>query len=142
MPVGRSDGDQLIELARLAETYGSGVSSPDGGPERDPRRCTGHPSGGAPQEPLLQSALTEPTAIARGTVSCTGIDYCSLALIESKGYARDTIAAIEASGAVKAGKRELVRLSCRLRNHQAADIGRSGRRTRTGDRVIETVDIL
>jgi ferredoxin-nitrite reductase len=40
-------------------------------------------------EPLLSDLPYNPTPILRGLVSCTGIDYCHMALIETKGWAVD-----------------------------------------------------
>ena len=141
VPVGRATGDQMLELARLADACGDGVRFTTG----QNVIVTGVPDSKLEallQEPLLQELRYQPSAIARGSVSCTGMDYCSLALIETKGYAAQVIADIEAS------------MGCSLPvtvnwsgcpagcgSHQASDIGLLGRRTRVGDEIIDTVDI-
>ena len=142
VPIGRADGDQMLELARLAETYGSGSVRFTTGQNVILADVPDSRLGGLLEEPLLAQLPHAPSGIARGTVSCTGMDYCSLALIETKSYARDVIDAIEKS---LPGTRPVsVNWSgcpAGCGNHQAADIGLVGRRTRVGDEIVDTVDL-
>jgi len=142
VPVGRSDGDHFLELARLIEKYGGG----------DARFTTNQNIvvTGVPdamlaaflEEPLLKDMPYAPSPIARGTVSCTGVDYCSLALVETKGYALETIRAIEATDIDRDVTVNWSGCPAGCGNHQAADIGLMGRKMRLGNEVIETVDIF
>jgi sulfite reductase (ferredoxin) len=87
--VGRSSGTQLWQVADLAEAYGSGTI-----------RTTTEQKLlvlDVPEENLadLLSALDDldlqakPSVFRRGTMACTGIEFCKLAIVETKGRARD-----------------------------------------------------
>ncbi len=158
VPVGRSNAAQFEELARLADAYGSGevrftidqnvilVNVPD------------YALPDLLAEPLLKELRPDPSPVLRGTVSCIGVDYCNLALAETKGVARQVIehlermervAPVELAGGT--ASRRLPRRPVTLHwsgcpaacgNHQAADIGFLGGRTRIGSEVVETFDIF
>jgi ferredoxin-nitrite reductase len=78
----------------------------------------------------------------RGLVSCTGIDYCNLALIDTKNLALSLSADLEG----KLGGREpmTIRWSgcpAGCGNHAVADIGLEGKRVKLGGEVVDAVDI-
>ena len=62
--------------------------------------------GGLAEEPLLGELRYDPSEIMRGLVSCTGMDYCHFALIETKGWALKTARSLEA----KLGKTQPLRI--------------------------------
>jgi len=144
VPVGRITAPQLAELARLSETYGSG----------DVRITTGQNviiAGVADtnvpaliREPLIGELPYDPSGVMRGLVSCTGIDYCHMALIETKELALKTAIALEESlGATK----KLLTMHwsgcpAGCGNHAAADIGFLGKNVKLGDEVVDAVDIF
>jgi sulfite reductase (ferredoxin) len=82
--VGRSSGTQLWQLAELAEAYGSGRVRTTAQQKLIlldvPAERTGE----------LADALAEhdlqvaPSAFRRGTMACTGIEFCKLAIVETK----------------------------------------------------------
>jgi ferredoxin-nitrite reductase len=85
VPVGRSNADQLDQLADLAEMYGSSEI-----------RLTADQNVIIPhvhesilpdllKEPLLQLLSPDPAGPLRGLVSCTGKDFCHFALNDTKG---------------------------------------------------------
>ena len=74
----------------------------------------------------------------RGTVSCTGIDYCHYSLIETKERAVETAQALEKIGA-QTGQISLFWSGCA--NHALADIGLVGKLVRADGRIIEAVDV-
>ena len=87
VPTGRTCADDMTELARLALVYGSGairltvsqnVIIADV-PEANLTALL--------DEPLLSRLSPDPGPFTRGLVSCTGNDYCNLALIETKSSA-------------------------------------------------------
>lgn len=143
VPVGRATGTQLLELARLSEVYGSGEVRLTIGqnaiiPNVADARLTQLLA-----EPLLQQLRYDPSPVARGTVSCTGKDYCSMALIETKSYALELVDAMERAGV---GKHPIsVNWSgcpAGCGNHQVADIGFVGRQTRIDGRIVDAVDVF
>ncbi|HEY3109131.1 MAG TPA: ferredoxin--nitrite reductase [Chloroflexota bacterium] len=154
VPVGRSSAAQLEELARLADAYGSGevrftidqnvliVNVPD------------RALSALLAEPLLRELRPDPSPVMRGTVSCIGVDYCNLALAETKGAARLIVDHLESVLYEPDGHGDEKRLRLRpvtmnwsgcpaaCGNHQAADIGFLGGKTRIGSEVVETFDIF
>ncbi|MCZ8514920.1 nitrite/sulfite reductase [Paenibacillus filicis] len=88
IPVGRLSGDEFAELARVADTYGDGTI-----------RTTVSQDiviSGVMNE-LVEKALTEsvferltpnPNLFMSRTVSCTGNEFCNLAVVETKERAR------------------------------------------------------
>jgi sulfite reductase (ferredoxin) len=92
---GRSSGTQLWQVAELAAAYGSGTI-----------RTTTEQKLlilDVPEENLesLLTALSdldlqaEPSPFRRGTMACTGIEFCKLAIVETKGRARDLYTELE-----------------------------------------------
>lgn len=145
VPVGRTDATQCDELARLAERYGTGelrftieqnviiVNVPD------------YVLPDLLAEPLLQTLRPTPTHAERGTVSCIGVDYCNLALAETKGAARDVVAHLDAA----VPQREMRPITMNWSgcpaacgNHQASDIGFLGGKARINGQVVETFDVF
>ncbi len=84
VPVGRMHGLELVELARLAETYG------DGGVRigTDQNFIVS----GVPEErlddllaePLMTTYSPFPGPFERGVVACTGSEFCRFAVVETK----------------------------------------------------------
>ena len=50
----------------------------------------------APQEPLFQKYMIEAPPLSRGLVSCTGAQFCGIALIETKNRALAIVEKLEA----------------------------------------------
>ena len=134
---------QLAEVARLAETYGSGEVRFTTEPNliipniSDPglRELT--------QEPLLKELPYNPPEILRGFVVCTGIDFCDLALIDTKARALPMTRALAAR---LADRKEPLRMHwsgcpAGCGNHQLADIGFEGTKVRVNNKVVEAVDV-
>jgi sulfite reductase (ferredoxin) len=93
--VGRVSGSTLLALADLAESHGSRRI-----------RLTPHQKllvldVEQPQvEPLVQALAgiglqARPSLFRRNTMACTGIEYCKLAIVETKGLAAKTVATLE-----------------------------------------------
>ncbi|MGM3305634.1 ferredoxin--nitrite reductase [Anabaena sp. WFMT] len=142
IPVGRLYADDMFEIARLAEVYGSGEirftveqniiipNIPDSG-------LTTFFT-----EPILERFAVNPGLLMRSLVSCTGAQFCNFALIETKNRALAMIKVLES---------ELI-LSRPVRIHwtgcpnscgqpQVADIGLMGTKVRKNGKMSEGVDI-
>ncbi|NHC36817.1 ferredoxin--nitrite reductase [Scytonema millei] len=142
VPIGRLYAQDMFEVARLAEVYGSGeirltveqnIIIPN---IPDSRLRT------FLAEPLLQRFSIEPETLTRGLVSCTGAQFCNFALIETKNRALATIKALEAELTFT----QPVRIhwtgcpnSCG--QPQVADIGLMGTKARKDGKPVEGVDI-
>ncbi len=141
VPTGRTNGEQLSELARLAEEYGSSevrltidqnailVNVPAG--RLDALLA----------EPLMTVLRPDAPKHLRGLVTCTGNDYCNLAQINTKPRAWAIAEAVAADM-----KRMLTvnwsgcQAGCG--NHPVSDIGIMGKNVRVGDEVVEGADVF
>ncbi|MBW4632520.1 MAG: ferredoxin--nitrite reductase [Iphinoe sp. HA4291-MV1] len=142
VPVGRLYAEDMFEIARLAEVYGSGEI-----------RLTVEQNIIIPNiadslletfltEPVLDKFTVNPTLLMRSLVSCTGSQFCNFALIETKNRALAIIKALEAE----------LELTHPVRIHwtgcpnscgqpQVADIGLMGTKVRKNGKAVEGVDI-
>lgn len=142
IPVGRLHAEDMFEIGRLAEVYGSGEI-----------RLTVEQNLIIPNipdiviatlltEPLLEKFPINPELLTRGVVSCTGGQFCNFALIETKNRALAMAKALEAE----------VELTRPVRIHwtgcpnscgqpQVADIGLMGTKIRKNGKTVEGVDI-
>jgi sulfite reductase (ferredoxin) len=93
--VGRSAGNQLGQLADLAQAHGS-----------DRVRLTPYQKllvldvADEQVEPLVEALRgigleARPSAWRRGTMACTGIEYCKLAIVETKARGEELVARLE-----------------------------------------------
>ncbi|MEN9279121.1 MAG: hypothetical protein Q6K92_12020, partial [Thermostichus sp. DG_1_5_bins_95] len=96
VPVGRLSALEMMELAHLAEVYGSGELRLT--VEQNVLIPNVPDSRLAPllKEPLLQKFSPNPGPLQRGLVSCTGNQFCNFALIETKNRAIALIEELEA----------------------------------------------
>lgn len=142
VPVGRLNAQDMFDVARIAEVYGSGeirltleqnVIIPNIPDSRLEAFLA---------EPLLEKFSPNPEPLSRALVSCTGSQFCNFALIETKNRAMATIKALEAE----------LTLSRPVRIHwtgcpnscgqpQVADIGLMGTKVRKDGKAAEGVDL-
>lgn len=143
IPTGRVNRDQLEELARLADEYGNG----------EIRLTTGQnaiipcvPAGRVNQlfqEDLLRQFSPNPSPFVRGLVACVGTDYCNLALIETKRRAIELSGALEQKMPLSVNPLTIHWSGCPAGcgNHQAADIGFRGFKTKIDGKLVDAVAI-
>src|SRR5439155_26516791 len=81
VPVGRITAEQLSDVARLAESYGTGDVRLTIGQNLVIPNVPDNAVSRLRDEPLLNDFPVDPPGVIRGLVSCTGIDYCHFALI-------------------------------------------------------------
>jgi nitrite reductase/ring-hydroxylating ferredoxin subunit len=102
-----------------------------------------HKIGELTEEPVLKELRYDPSEVMRGLVSCTGMDYCHFALIETKGWALKTARALE----TKLGKTRPLRMHwsgcpAGCGNHATADIGLLGKNIKMNGEIVEAVDVF
>jgi nitrite reductase/ring-hydroxylating ferredoxin subunit len=92
---------------------------------------------------VLRELRYDPSEVMRGLVTCTWMDYCHFALIDTKGWALKSARALE----TKLGKTQQLRMhwsgcpaSCG--NHAVADIGLLGKNIKLNGEVVEAVDVF
>jgi ferredoxin-nitrite reductase len=152
VPVGRMHGIELVELARLAETYG------DGGVRIGIDQnfiVSGVPEDRLDDllaEPLLKTYPPFPGPFERGVVACTGSEFCRFAVVETKEravkWARALDAELSAHGADGGGQGDagVIRMhfsgcSASCAQPQIADIGFRGDIAHVDEHIEEAVDI-
>jgi ferredoxin-nitrite reductase len=142
-PVGRVRGDQLIELARIAEVYGRGelrlTPSQNVLIPHIPDALLGELT----REPLLRELPYNPSEIQRGLVSCTGTDFCNLALIDTK--TRALALAREFETRIEASRPLTVRWSgcpASCGNHHTADVGLQGCKVKLNGKIVDGVHVF
>lgn len=142
--VGRMSGLDLIEAARLAETFGDGEIRL----ATDQNLIlTGVPDDNLDAllaEPLLRTHSPFPKPFQRGVVACTGNEFCRLAIVETKARALEW--ARELDERVDLGGADIVRLhfsgcSASCAQPQIADVGFRGETAKAADAIVEAVDI-
>ncbi|HEY9907124.1 MAG TPA: ferredoxin--nitrite reductase [Thermosynechococcaceae cyanobacterium] len=143
IPIGRLFAEEMFELARMADVYGSGELRLTVEQNLIIPNVPSSRLEALLQEPLLQKRFSiQPDNVSRWLVSCTGSQFCSFAMIETKNRALAMIKALEAE----------LTLPNPVRIHwtgcpnscgqpQVADIGLMGTKGRKNGQVVEAVDI-
>jgi ferredoxin-nitrite reductase len=142
VPVGRLDAQDMFDLARLAEVYGSAevrltveqnVIIPNILDENLEDFLT---------EPLLQKFSIEPQPLQRALVSCTGSQFCNFALIETKNRASALAKQLDAELEIPSSVR-IHWTGCpnSCGQPQVADIGLMGTKVRKDGKTVEGVDL-
>ncbi|MDR7417074.1 MAG: ferredoxin--nitrite reductase [Armatimonadota bacterium] len=140
VPVGRLRAEQLLELARLSERYGAGEVRFTPSQNVILPHVPESRLGALLEEPLLRELPPDPPPVLRGLVSCTGTDYCNLALVDTKRRAL----ALARSLQERVSRPVTVHWSgcpAGCGNHEVADIGLVGKKVRIGEEVVEAVDV-
>mgnify|MGYP000041246762 FL=1 len=143
--VGRLPAEEAIDLADLADEYGSGEvrltrrQNPiivDVDPDRVDELLA---------EPLLAKHRPEPNPFVRGAMACTGTEFCSLALVETKArtaamlrWLRDNV---DLPDDVDQLKIHFSGCTADCGQANTADIGLLGMRARKDGEMVEAVDI-
>ena len=151
VPTGRMLGTDLIELADLAGTYGNGEL------RTTPNQNFVLPNVGGDrleallEEPLLERYSPDPRPFARGIVTCTGAEFCSYGVVETKTRALRWARALdewtEASDRIDADELpDAVRIhlsgcSASCAQPQIADIGLRGERYRDDISEVPAADV-
>lgn len=143
VPVGRLHVIQVEQAARVAETFGDGTVRLTPSQNLVLTGVSGSRLGALLAEPLLTTLRHDPAPSVRGTIACTGIGLCDLALTDTKGdalnVARDLAQTLPQCGQPLSINWSGCPAGCG--NHQAADIGLQGGKARIGDVVQEVYQI-
>ena len=144
VPVGRITTAQLRQVADVAERYGNGDIRVTVAQNLVITNIPESRIGALADEPLFQELPYHPSPILRGLVSCTGNDYCHMALIDTKAYAIDIARELERRTAGKKIQPLTMHWSgcpagCGL--HQVATIGLQGCRSRVNGQVVDAAHV-
>ncbi len=142
IPIGRLYAQDMFDLARMAEVYGTGEIRFSVEQNLIIPNIPNSRLETFLKEPLLERFSVNPDNLMRGLVSCTGSQFCGFALIETKNRAQAMIKALSAELSVP----QPIRIhwtgcpnSCG--QPQVADIGLMGTKGRKNGKVVEAVDI-
>lgn len=143
VPVGRMDASELVELARLADEYGDGTIGTCNTQNVLIRNIPKDKIAAFQAEPLIVNRFKlQPNTFVGYAVSCTGTEYCNLAIVETKERMRALALYLD----------ETVELDTPLRIHmigcpnscgqrQIGDIGLQGALVKTPSGMVEAFDI-
>ena len=144
VPVGRLQAAEVEQAADIAERYADGTLRLTPGQNVVLTGVSGTRLRALFDEPLLATLRHDPAPSIRGTVACTGIGLCDLALTDTKGHALEVARALE-TVLPSCGRPLSVNWSgcpAGCGNHHAADIGLQGGKARIGDTVQEVYQVF
>jgi len=143
IPTGRVNPDQLDELARLSDVYGHGEIRLTTGQNAIIPNVPADRVAKLLEEPLLKQLSPRPSYFVRGLVACVGTDYCNLALIETKSRAIALSQALHSKVGTGVNPLTIHWSGCPAGcgNHQAADIGLRGFKTKIEGKIVDAVAI-
>lgn len=143
VPTGRVTPDDLYELARLADGYGTGHLRLTTAQNVIIPGVSLHRVQQLLHEPLLAKFSPSASRFVRGLVTCIGTDFCNLALIDTKGPALALARTLESRLGTAGAPLTMHWSGCQAGcgNHQAADIGLRGHRATVDGKVVDAVAI-
>ncbi|RDZ48512.1 ferredoxin--nitrite reductase [Haloferax sp. Atlit-19N] len=143
--VGRMGVDDTKELARVADEYGSGEIRVT---QRQNVIITDVPEeklDALQDEELLDHYSPDPHPFMRGSIACTGTEFCSLSIVETKNrqvrYARWLKENVELPAGVEDFHIHLSGCTASCAQPQIADISLRGMKTRKDGEPVEALDI-
>ncbi|MFB6195463.1 MAG: rhodanese-like domain-containing protein [Haloplanus sp.] len=151
VPTGRMPGTDLIELADLAETYGSGELRTTANQNLLLPNVDETDLDALRAEPLLDRYSPDPGPFTRGIVTCTGAEFCSYGVVETKTrglrWARALDDWVEGSDRIeRSDLPDAVRVhvsgcAASCAQPQIADFGLRGERHRDDDAEVPAADV-
>jgi len=160
VPVGRMNGIELVEAARLADTYGDGTVRLGTDQNFTLTGVAGDRIEALLAEDLVQKYSPYPGPFSRGVVACTGSEFCRYAIVETKEravkwarfldeqLAGEPVGATPVPGGLPGVPEDagIIRMhfsgcSASCAQPQIADIGFRGEVAQVGNHLAEAVDI-
>lgn len=143
VPVGRLHAEEMFEIARIAKQYGNGEIRtcnsqnfiiPNVPPENVDSLL---------KEPLFESISANPKSFIGYAVSCTGIEYCNLALVETKERLRRIAEYLDTELVLDVPVRiHMIGCPNSCGQRQIADIGLQGVKLKTKEKgIVEAFEI-
>jgi len=143
--VGRMGATDVLDLADLAEEYGSGEVRLS---QRQNVIVTDVPDAALDDfldEPLLDHYSPDPSPFMRGSVACTGTEFCSLSIVETKNrqvrFARWLKANVDLPAGVDEFHIHLSGCTASCAQPQIADVSLRGMKTRKDGDPVEALDV-
>jgi len=143
--VGRIGADEALELADVADEYGSGEVRLT---QRQNVILTDVPDENVDEllaEPVLEHYSPDPDAFQRGSIACTGTEFCSLSIVETKNrqvrYSRWLTENVSLPADVEDFHIHLSGCTASCAQPQIADVSLRGMKTRKDGEPVEAFDI-
>jgi ferredoxin-nitrite reductase len=143
--VGRMGAADVLDLADLAAEYGSGEVRLS---QRQNVIVTDVPDAALDDfldEPLLDHYSPDPSPFMRGSVACTGTEFCSLSIVETKNrqvrFARWLKANVDLPVGVDEFHIHLSGCTASCAQPQIADVSLRGMKTRKDGDPVEALDV-
>ena len=143
VPVGRLHAEAMFDIAVIAKKYGNGQIRTCNSqnfiiPNVPPENVAGLLS-----EPLFEAISANPKSFIGHAVSCTGIEYCNLALVETKERLRKIAEYLDTQIALDVPVRiHMVGCPNSCGQRQIADIGLQGIKLKTKEKgIVEAFEI-
>ncbi|WP_312912527.1 nitrite/sulfite reductase [Natronosalvus caseinilyticus] len=143
--VGRIGADDALELADIADEYGSGEVRLT---QRQNVVFTDVPDENLDDllaEPLLETYSPDPHPFQRGSIACTGTEFCSLSIVETKNrqvrFSRWLVENVELPEGVDDFHIHLSGCTASCAQPQIADVSLRGMKTRKDGEPVEALDI-
>ena len=143
--VGRMGAADCLELAELADEYGSGEVRLT---QRQNVIVTDVPESELDAflaEPLLDDYAPDPSPFERGSIACTGTEFCSLSIVETKNrqvrFARWLKQNVDLPDGIEEFHIHLSGCTASCAQPQIADVSLRGMKTRKNGEAVEALDI-
>ncbi|PYM94827.1 MAG: nitrite reductase [Candidatus Rokuibacteriota bacterium] len=136
---GRLTAEQMRATAELAERYGSGVLRTTSMQNLLIPNVPREHAAALARELELVGLPLNASPFRRGTVACTGSEFCKLALTETKGFARDLVEALERQlpGFDQHIKIHVTGCPNSCGQHWIADLGIEGKKVKVGGQLVD-----
>lgn len=143
VPVGRMNAAEMRELARLAREYGDGTIGTCNSQNVLIRQIPADKVEAFKEESLIVNRFRlTPNTFVGYAVSCTGIEYCNLAVVETKERMRALAEYLDETVELDTPLRiHMVGCPNSCGQHQIADIGLQGALVRTPDGMVDAFDV-
>jgi len=143
VPVGRMNAQELIELARLADEYGDGTIGTCNTQNVLIRNIAKEKVAAFQEEPLIVNRFKlTPSTFVGYAVSCTGTEYCNLAIVETKERMRSLAQYLDDTVVLETPLRiHMIGCPNSCGQRQIADIGLQGALVKTPGGMVEAFDI-
>jgi ferredoxin-nitrite reductase len=143
--VGRMGADDVLELADLADEYGSGGVRLTQRQNVILTEVAEADLDDLLAEPLLDDYSPDPHPFMRGSIACTGTEFCSLSIVETKNrqvrYARWLKENVDVPAGVDDFHIHLSGCTASCAQPQIADVSLRGMKTRKDGEAVEALDI-
>jgi ferredoxin-nitrite reductase len=145
VPVGRLPAEDAIALAELADGYGSGEVRLSRRQNPLVMDVPDEELDALLDEPLLETYTPEPNPFVQGAMACTGTEFCSLALTETKARMARLLrwlgSNVDLPDDVDRIKIHFSGCTADCGQAMTADIGLQGMRARKDGEMVEAMDV-